>query len=74
MRQAQGDYAGPARYAVEGIGSAEKFLPASGASQPVACLIVDIQLLGTSGLASGFLSKPFQREDLSMILGEAIER
>ena len=95
-----------AGYAVEGFGSAEEFL-ASGARQTAACLIVDIQLPGITGLelqgklagadtrlpiifvsaqgtnanrekamiqgASGFLSKPFRREDLLKILGEAIE-
>ena len=95
-----------AGYAVEGFGSAEEFL-ASGATQTAACLIVDIQLPGITGLelqdklagadnrlpivfvsaqgtnanrekamrqgASGFLSKPFRREDLLKILGEAIE-
>ncbi len=95
-----------AGYAVEGFSSAEEFL-ASGATQTAACLIVDIQLPGITGLelqnklagtdsrlpivfvsaqgtnanrekamrqgACGFLSKPFRREDLLKILGEAIE-
>ena len=95
-----------AGYAVESFGSAEQFL-ASGAAQTAACLIVDIQLPGITGLelqdklagadhrlpivfvsaqgtnanrekamrqgASGFLSKPFRREDLLKILEEAIE-
>ena len=94
-----------AGYAVEDFGSAEEFL-ASGATETAACLIVDIQLPGITGLelqdqlagadhrlpivfvsaqgtnanretatrhgASGFLSKPFRREDLLKILGEAI--
>jgi FixJ family two-component response regulator len=38
-----------AGYAVEGFGSAEAFL-ASGSSRKPACLIVDIQLPGISGL------------------------
>ena len=38
-----------AGYAVEGFGSAEEFL-ASGARQTAACLIVDIQLPGITGL------------------------
>jgi FixJ family two-component response regulator len=106
VRQALGDCVESAGYAVEGFGSAEEFL-ASGAGQNAACLIVDIQLPGITGLelqsklagadnrlpivfvsaqgtnanrekamrqgASGFLSKPFRREDLLIILGEAIE-
>ena len=94
-----------AGYAVEGFGSAEEFL-ASGATHTAACLIVDIQLPGITGLelqdklagtdnrlpivfvsaqgtpsnrdramrqgAAGFLSKPFRREELLNILGEAI--
>ena len=106
VRQALGDCVESAGYAVEGFGSAEEFL-ASGATQSAACLIVDIQLPGITGLelqgklggadnrlpiifvsaqgtsanrekamrqgASGFLSKPFRREDLLKILGEAIE-
>jgi FixJ family two-component response regulator len=95
-----------AGYTVDGFGSAEEFL-ASGATQTAACLIVDIQLPGITGLelqgklartdnrppiifvsaqgsnanrekamrqgASGFLSKPFRREDLLKVLEEAIE-
>lgn len=95
-----------AGYTVEGFGSAEEFL-ASSATQSAACLIVDIQLPGITGLelqgklagannrppivfvsaqvtnanrekamrqgASGFLSKPFRREDLLKLLKEAIE-
>jgi FixJ family two-component response regulator len=105
VRQALGDCVESAGYAVEGFGSAEEFL-ASGATDMAACLIVDIQLPGITGLelqgklagagnglpivfvsaqgtnanrekamrqgASGFLSKPFRREDLLKILGEAI--
>ena len=107
VRQALGDCMESAGYRVEAFGSAEEFL-ASGATQTAACLIVDIQLPGITGLelqdklagadnrlpiifvsaqgtnanrekamrqgASGFLSKPFRREDLLKILGEAIER
>ena len=106
VRQALEDCVESAGYAVEGFGSAEEFL-ASGATQTAACLIVDIQLPGITGLelqgklagadnrlpivfvsaqatnsnrekamrqgASGFLSKPFRREDLLKMLGEAIE-
>jgi FixJ family two-component response regulator len=104
VRQALGDCVESAGYAVEGFGSAEEFL-ASAATRTAACLIVDIQLPGISGLelqgkladkrlpivfvsaqgtnanrekamrqgASGFLSKPFRREDLLKILGEAIK-
>lgn len=95
-----------AGYAVEGFGSAEEFL-ASGATETAACLVIDIQLPGITGLelqgelagsgnrlpivfvsaqgmnanrekamrqgASGFLAKPFRREDLLKILSEAIE-
>ena len=106
VRQALGDCVESAGYAVEDFGSAEEFL-VSGAAGTAACLIVDIQLPGITGLelqdklagaenslpivfvsaqgsnanrekamkqgASGFLSKPFRREDLLKILGEAIE-
>jgi len=106
VRQALRDCVESAGYAVEAFGSAEEFL-ASGATHTAACLIVDIQLPGITGLelqvklagadnrlpivfvsaqgtdanrekamregASGFLSKPFRREDLLKILGEAIE-
>jgi FixJ family two-component response regulator len=105
VRQALGDCVESAGYAVEGFGSAEEFL-ASGAGETAACLIVDIQLPGITGLelqsklaadnrlpivfvsaqgtnanrekamrqgAYGFLSKPFRREDLLIILREAIE-
>lgn len=106
VRQALGDCVESAGYVVEGFGSAEEFL-ASGAAQNAACLIVDIQLPGITGLelqgklagpdnrlpivfvsaqgtnanreramrqgASGFLSKPFRRDDLLKILGAAIE-
>jgi FixJ family two-component response regulator len=106
VRQALGDCMESAGYRVEAFGSAEEFL-ASAATQTAACLIVDIQLPGITGLelqdklagadnrlpiifvsaqgtnanrekamrqgASGFLSKPFRREDLLKILGEAIE-
>jgi len=106
VRQALGDCVESAGYEVEGFGSAEEFL-ASGATGTAACLIVDIQLPGITGLelqdklagagnllpivfvsaqgtkanrekamrqgASGFLSKPFRREDLLKILRKAIE-
>jgi FixJ family two-component response regulator len=106
VRQALGDCVESAGYAVEGFGSAEEFL-ASEATHTAACLIVDIQLPGITGLelqgklggaenslpivfvsaqgtnanrekamrqgAYGFLSKPFRRDDLLKILGEAIK-
>jgi FixJ family two-component response regulator len=106
VRQALGDCVESAGYAVVGFGSAEEFL-VSEATETAACLIVDIQLPGMTGLelqgklagadhrlpiifvsaqgtnanrekamrqgASGFLSKPFRREDLLKILGQAIE-
>ena len=96
-----------AGYAVESFGSAEEFL-ASGSERRAACLVVDIQLPGISGLelqkklagvehrvpivfvsaqgtkanldkamsygASGFLSKPFRRDDLVKLVGTAIQR
>jgi len=105
VRQALGDCVESAGYAAEGFGSAEEFLT-SGATYTAACLIVDIQLPGITGLelqdklagndnrlpivfvsaqgtpsnrdramrqgAAGFLSKPFRREELLNILGEAI--
>src|SRR5579863_8980155 len=95
-----------AGYAVESFDSAEQFL-ASESVRDAACLILDVQLPGISGLelqdqlagadnrvpivfvtaqgtqanrdkamqrgASGFLSKPFRREDLLKLVGQAIE-
>src|SRR5579871_5759916 len=49
VRQALGDCMESAGYAVKGFGSAEEFL-ASGAAGGVACLVVDIQLPGMTGL------------------------
>jgi len=49
VRQALGDCMESAGYAVESFGSAEEFL-ASGAGKNVACLIIDVQLPGISGL------------------------
>jgi len=49
VRQALGDCMESAGYAVERFGSAEDFL-ASGSAQNAACLIVDIQLPGLTGL------------------------
>ena len=96
-----------AGYAVESFNSAEEFL-ASGSARKSACLIVDVQLPGITGLelqdrlagvdnrvpivfvsaqgtqanreramsrgATGFLSKPFRRDDLVRLVGEAIQR
>ena len=107
VRQSLGDCMESAGYAVESFDSAEEFL-ASESARNAACLIVDIQLPGITGLelqerlagadnrvpivfvsaqgtkanrekamrqgASGFLSKPFRREDLLKLLAEAIER
>jgi FixJ family two-component response regulator len=49
VRQALGDCVESAGYAVEGFSSAEEFL-ASEATETAACLIVDIQLPGITGL------------------------
>ena len=49
VRQSIGDCMESAGYAVESFGSAEEFL-ASGSAQNAACLIVDIQLPGITGL------------------------
>ncbi len=96
-----------AGYAVESFDSAEEFL-ASGCAQKAACLIVDIQLPGITGLelqdrlavadnrvpivfvsaqgtqanlekamsrgATGFLSKPFRRDDLVRLVEAATQR
>src|SRR5580658_8393748 len=97
VRQSLGDCMESAGYAVESFDSAEEFL-ASGSARKAACLIVDVQLPGITGLelqdrlaggdnpvpivfvsaqgtqanrekamsrgATGFLSKPFRRDDL----------
>jgi FixJ family two-component response regulator len=49
VRQALGDCVESAGYGVEDFGSAEEFL-ASGTTGTAACLIVDIQLPGITGL------------------------
>jgi FixJ family two-component response regulator len=49
VRQALGDCMESAGYAVESFGSAEQFL-ASETPQSAACLILDVQLPGISGL------------------------
>jgi FixJ family two-component response regulator len=49
VRQALGDCMESAGYAVDSFDSAEQFL-ASGSAQNAACLIVDVQLPGISGL------------------------
>jgi len=49
VRQALEDCMESAGYVVEGFGSAEEFL-ASGSSREAACLIVDVQLPGITGL------------------------
>jgi FixJ family two-component response regulator len=49
VRQALGDCMESAGYTVESFGSAEQFLT-SGFAQNAACLIVDIQLPGITGL------------------------
>ena len=96
-----------AGYTIESFNSAEEFL-ASGSTQKTACLIVDIQLPGITGLdlqdrlaaahnrvpivfvsaqgtqanrekamsqgATGFLSKPFRRDDLVKLVESATGR
>ncbi len=96
-----------AGYAVESFDSAEEFL-ASGSAEKAACLIVDVQLPGITGLelqdrlagadnrvpivfvsalgtlanreqamsrgATGFLSKPFRRDDLVSLVEAATRR
>ena len=96
-----------AGYAVESFDSAEEFL-ASGSARKAACLIVDIQLPGITGLelqdrlagagnpvpivfvsaqgtqanrekamsrgATGFLAKPFRRDDLVRLVEAATQR
>lgn len=96
-----------AGYAVVSFDSAEEFL-ASGSAENAACLIVDVQLPGISGLelqdrlagadnrvpivfvsalgtqanrekamsrgATGFLSKPFRRDDLVRLVEAATRR
>ncbi len=96
-----------AGYAVESFDSAEQFL-AFGSGRNAACLIVDIQLPGITGLelqdrlagaenrvpivfvsahgtqanreramsrgATGFLSKPFRRDDLVRLVEAATRR
>jgi FixJ family two-component response regulator len=49
VRQALEDCMESAGYVVEGFGSAEEFL-ASGSTRNAACLVVDIQLPGITGL------------------------
>ena len=107
VRQSLGDCMESAGYAVESFDSAEQFL-ASGSAQRAACLIVDVQLPGITGLelqdrlagadnrapiifvsaqgtqanrekamnrgATGFLSKPFRRDDLVRLVEAAIQR
>ena len=107
VRQSLGDCMESAGYAVESFDSAEEFL-ASGSARKAACLIVDIQLPGITGLelqerlagadnrvpivfvsargtqanrqkavswgATGFLSKPFRRDDLVRLVEAATQR
>ncbi len=95
-----------AGYTVESFDSAEEFL-ASGTTEKAACVIVDVQLQGISGLelqdrlasadnrvpivfvsaqgtqanrekamsrgATGFLSKPFRRDDLVRLVEAATQ-
>ena len=104
VRQSLGDCMESAGYAVESFDSAEEFL-ASGSARKAACLIVDVQLPGITGLelqdrlsgadsrvpivfvsaqgtranrekaisrgATGFLSKPFRRDDLVRLVDAA---
>jgi FixJ family two-component response regulator len=96
-----------AGYAVESFDSSEEFL-ASGSARKAACLILDVQLPGITGLelqerlagaenrvpivfvsargtranrekamrrgATGFLSKPFRRDDLVRLVETATHR
>ena len=107
VRESLGDCLESAGYAVKAFDSAEQFL-ASGAAQDAACLIVDVQLPGITGLelqdrlagadnrvpivfvsaqgtqanrekamqrgATGFLSKPFRRDDLVRLVQAATGR
>ena len=107
VRQSLGDCMESAGYAVESFDSAEEFL-ASGSARKAACLIVDVQLPGITGLelqdrlagadsrvpivfvsaqgtqanrekamkrgATGFLSKPFRRDDLVRLVEAATQR
>jgi FixJ family two-component response regulator len=107
VRQSLGDCMESAGYAVESFDSAEEFL-ASGSARKAACLIVDVQLPGITGLelqdrlagadsrvpivfvsaqgtqanrekamsrgATGFLSKPFRRDDLVRLVEAATRR
>jgi len=107
VRQSLGDCMESAGYAVESFDSAEEFL-ASGSAQKAACLILDVQLPGITGLelqerlagadnrvpivfvsargtranrekamrrgATGFLSKPFRRDDLVRLVEAATRR
>jgi FixJ family two-component response regulator len=106
VRQSLGDCMESAGYIVESFDSAEEFL-ASGSAQKAACLIVDVQLPGITGLelqdrlssadnrvpivfvsaqgtqatleramsqgATGFLSKPFRRDDLVRLVEAATQ-
>lgn len=107
VRQSLGDCMESAGYAVASFDSAEEFL-ASESAQSAACLIVDVQLPGITGLelqarlagahnrvpivfvtaqgtqanreramsrgATGFLSKPFRRDELVRLVEAATER
>jgi FixJ family two-component response regulator len=107
VRQSLEDCMESAGYAVESFDSAEEFL-ASGSPRKAACLIVDIQLPGITGLelqdrlsgadnrvpivfvsaqgtqanrdkammrgATGFLSKPFRRDELVRLVEAATRR
>ena len=107
VRQSLEDCMESAGYAVESFDSAEQFL-ASGSAQNAACLIVDVQLPGITGLelqdrlaaadnrvpivfvsaqetpanrekamsrgATGFLAKPFRRDDLVRLVQAATRR
>ena len=107
VRQSLEDCMESAGYAVESFDSAEQFL-ASKSARTAACLIVDVQLPGITGLelqnrlaaadnqvpvvfvsaqgtqanrekamgrgATGFLSKPFRRDDLVRLVEAATRR
>jgi len=107
VRESLGDCMESAGYSVESFDSAEQFL-ASGSARRAACLIVDVQLPGITGLelqerladgdnqvpivfvsaqgsqanrekamsrgATGFLAKPFRRDDLVRLVEAATRR
>jgi FixJ family two-component response regulator len=73
VRQSIGDCMESAGYAVESFGSAEEFL-ASGSAQNAACLIVDIQLPGITGLElQGTLAGVDNHVPIVFVSGQGID-